>query len=216
MLFVTNRRLRQGPSPSVADGDVPAPRPVDFDIDDSEPSSSVHFRERNDSGACEEIYSGEFLKRLKESSARQVLLYIHGFSNLPEDDIFPRTAILQGLCDEVRPGDIEVVALIWPCDNDLGILIVSRRLGHTGPERMEKVPGRVYAIDCDDFDNTLDPPSGHPYFLRDDDGHRSPVFNHMMRSMVTGRVDADDRTRTAILNRNYGGGLELPQPTDER
>ena len=29
--------------------------------------------------------------------------------------------------------------------------VASRRLGHTGPENMNKVPRNVYAIDCDDF-----------------------------------------------------------------
>ena len=34
----------------------------------------------------------------------------------------------------------------------------SRRLGHTGPEKMDKVPRNVYAIDCDDFNNQYDSP----------------------------------------------------------
>ncbi len=29
--------------------------------------------------------------------------------------------------------------------------IASRRLGHTGPENMDKVENNVYALDCDDF-----------------------------------------------------------------
>ena len=330
MLFVTNRRFEQGPSASVAGGATPAPRPVDFDIDDSEPASAVHFCERTSAGTCREIYSGPFMQRLKESGANQLLLYIHGFNNLPENDIFPRAGELQELCDATRPDEIEVVPLIWPCDNDRGLIkdywddqkaadasaigfsrilgkflswrdkqvdadtpcykriniiahsmgnrvlrgtleswardygavqgvfrnifmvaadvvneslekgnsgqyvpsacrnltvyyasddfalrsskvsnlknkIVSRRLGHTGPEDMAKVPKNVYAIDCDDFNNTLDTPAGHAYFLRDDNGNPSPVFNHMMRSMLTGRVDADESTHTGILDRDYDG-----------
>ena len=123
MLFVTNRRFVQGPSASVADGAAPpAPRPIDFDLRDSEPASAVHFCERTSAGICREIYSDPFMKRLKESAADQLLLYIHGFDNLPEDHIFPRASDLQKLCDAIRPGKIEVVPLIWPCDNDLGLI----------------------------------------------------------------------------------------------
>ena len=330
MLFVTNRRFRQGPGGFLADGDTMAPRTVEFDISDTEPSSSIHFCERTDDNAYQEIYSGAFMQRLKTSTADQLLLYVHGFNNLPEDDIFPRAIILQELCDEVQTDAIEVVPLIWPCDNDLGLLkdywddqkaadasaigfsrmlgkflswrdkqaggdgpcykrinmiahsmgnrvlrgtleswardygpiqgvfrnifmvaadvvnetlekgsggqyipaacrsvtvyyasddfalrsskvsnlrnkIVSRRLGHTGPEDMTKVPGNVYAVDCDNFNNTLDSPAGHTYFLGDESGRPSPVFMHMMRSMVSGRVDAIESTQRRILDRNYGG-----------
>ena len=328
MLFVTNRRFGQGPGPSPANGTTPPPRPVDFELNDSEPATSVHFCDRLDTGAYQEIYSRNFLQRLKESNARQLLLYIHGFNNLPEDDIFPRATILQELCEKTRPNEIEVVPLIWPCDNDLGILkdywddqkaadasaigfarmlgkflswrdeqadagtpcykrinivahsmgnrvlrgtmeswartygavqgvfrnifmvaadvvnetlergeggqfipsacrnlvvyhasddfalrsskvsnlrnkILSRRLGHTGPEDMTKVPKNVYAIDCDDFNNSLDTPTGHTYFLDDGSGNAGPVFNHMMRTMLTGRVDARDSTHTRILESDY-------------
>ena len=332
MLFITNRRFKQGPSASVPDGaPAPPPRKVDFDLDDSEPASAVHFCERTSKKTYREIYSDPFMQHLKASDGkqlRQLLLYIHGFDNLPERHIFPRARKLQKLCDDAQPGKFEVVPLIWPCDNDRGIIkdywddqkaadasaagfsrilgkfltwrdrqaddespcymriniiahsmgnrvlrgaleswardygavqgvfrnifmvaadvvnetlergnggqyipsacrnltvyyanddlalrsskisnlknkIVSRRLGHTGPEDMAKVPKNVYAIDCDDFNNTIDKPTGHTYFLRDGKGKPSPVFNHMMRSMLTGRVDADESTRTRVLDRNY-------------
>ena len=331
MLFVTNRRFEQGPGATMVDGaSPPDPRKVDFNLDDSEPASAVHFCERMSAGIYREVYSAPFMQRLKDSDVDQLLLYIHGFNNLPEDHIFPRADELQELCNATRPGKFEVVPLIWPCDNDLGIIrdywddqkaadasaigfsrilgkflswrdkqvdsdtpcykriniiahsmgnrvlrgtleswardygalqgvfrnifmvaadvvnetleigdsgqyipsacrnltvyfanddfalrsskvtnlknkIVSRRLGHTGPEHMAKVPRNVYAIDCDDFNNTLDTPTGHTYFLRDDNGYPSPVFNHMMRSMLTGRVDANDSTHTEILDRKYTG-----------
>ena len=63
-------------------------------------------------------------------------------------------------------------------------------------------PTRIFAVDCDDFNNTIDKPTGHTYFLRDGEGNPSPVFNHMMRSMLTGRVDADESTRTRVLDRD--------------
>lgn len=329
MLFVTNRRFKEGPGPSVVKDAQPEPRLVAFDINDSDPSCSVHFCERTNDEAYQEIYKKEFMWRLKQSKTKQLLLYIHGFNNLPEKDIFPRAEILQELCDKSHPTRIEVIPLIWPCDNDLGLLqdywddqkaadasaigfsrilgkflswrdeqvdandpcykriniiahsmgnrvlrgaleswardygsvqgvfrnifmvaadvvnetfekgksgqyipsacrnvtvyyanddyalrsskasnlknkVVSRRLGHTGPENMAKVPGNVYAIDCDNFNNIFDYPAGHTYFLHDNNCGPSPVFNHMMRSMITGRVDANKR-RVKILNQNYVG-----------
>lgn len=342
MLFVTNRRFKQGPSaslPSLATtgrkrrskSKALEPRKVTFELDDNDPSNAVHFCERLGKGRYQEIYSPVFLERLKESSAKQVLLYIHGFSNLPEPNIFPRAQTLQKLCDSVSPGEIEVVSLIWPCDNDAGIIKdywddqvsadasaygfarilgkflqwrnhcvdnddpcykrinilahsmgnrvlrgtletwardygavqgvfrnifmmaadvvnetleagrsgehippacrnltvyyasddfalrsskvsnlknkkVSRRLGHTGPEEMHLVPANVYGIDCDDFNNRIDSPTGHSYFLRDENDEAGPVLHHMMHSMLTGRVDADPATRQLILPRGYTSG----------
>ena len=83
--------------------------------------------------------------------------------------------------------------------------IVSKRLGHSGPEDMARVARNVYAMDCDDFNNTIDRPTGHSYFLRDERGEPGPVFKHMLRSMRTGRVDVDPLTRTGILPREYTG-----------
>lgn len=77
--------------------------------------------------------------------------------------------------------------------------IVSRRLGHTGPEDMSRVAKNVYAIDCDNFNNSIDPPVGHAYFLCDRNGNASPVLSHLMQAVTTGRVDADPSSRTKIL-----------------
>lgn len=60
--------------------------------------------------------------KLKESRPKQILLYIHGFSNLPEENIFPTTKKLQTYFDSKEPDLVQVVPLIWPCDNDLGII----------------------------------------------------------------------------------------------
>ncbi|MEM1073962.1 MAG: alpha/beta hydrolase, partial [Pseudomonadota bacterium] len=59
--------------------------------------------------------------RLKDSQCRQILLFVHGFNNLP-DFIFEMTAELQKLCDKKKKNEVLVVPLIWPCDNDLGIV----------------------------------------------------------------------------------------------
>jgi esterase/lipase superfamily enzyme len=255
------------------------------------------------------------LGELKRSSYAQVLFYIHGFSNLPESSIFPRAMALQTLCDQRAPDTIQVVPVIWPCDDDPGIVkdywddqksadmsgyafaraleffmrwrneqpeetpctkrinvlahsmgnrvlrqtlacwnrydlangvpllfrnsflmaadivnesleephagrlmsqasrnvvvyfasddlalraskvsnlknkVASRRLGHTGPENLDKTPSNVYAVDCDNFNTRYDPPKGHSYFTEDENGAPGVVFEHMLRAMQSGRVD---------------------------
>jgi len=62
------------------------------------------------------------MSKLRESKAKQLLFFIHGFSNLPEPDIFPRAAKLQEYFDKKEPNLVEVIPIIWPCDNDLGIV----------------------------------------------------------------------------------------------
>lgn len=65
--------------------------------------------------------------------------------------------------------------------------VASRRLGHSGPEDMDKTPPNVYAYDCDDFNNSYDSPTGHTYFFRK--GEKiSPVAMLMMAAMKTGRA----------------------------
>lgn len=74
----------------------------------------------------------------------------------------------------------------------------SRRLGHTGPENMDKVPRNVYAVDCDDFNNIYDDPLGHNYFLADPDtGEAGLLLCHAWACMRTGRVP---RTRRVSPN----------------
>jgi hypothetical protein len=83
--------------------------------------------------------------------------------------------------------------------------IASRRLGHTGPEDMGKVPGNVYAVDCDNLNTRYDTPTGHSYFLYDQDGKKGgkpgEVFKHICHSMDTGRVlvEGDIHERVHVL-----------------
>jgi len=320
MLFITNRALNEGKE-SPSNGKE---RKISFNLDDSEPCSSVFFCERRDKGNYAEIGSKALLEKLRLARQKQILVYIHGFNNLPEDDIFPRAEELQMLCDAAEKDLLLVLPLIWPCDNDLGIIkdywddqdsadqsafgfarvlgkflewrakqdegdekcykrinvlahsmgnrvlrltmnrwatyygavpqifrnafmvaadvvnetlefgqsgydicsaarnvvvyyagddlalraskaanvknkVVSRRLGHTGPEDMEKVSNNVYAVDCDDFNNTYDRPKGHSYFLQDHEGNPGSVFTHMFHALKWGRVDAHAGTRALQL-----------------
>ncbi len=312
MLFVTNRepkgsiRTRKG-------------RAYKFDLDKNAPSNSIYCCERVGEHKYIEIGSASLMSRLRDCNSKQLLFYIHGFSNLPEPDIFPRVEILQKLFDEKEKNLVLVVPIIWPCDNDLGIVgdywddqksadksafsfsrvlqkflkwrdegpddapclkrinvlahsmgnrvfretlavwnqydlangvpllfrntilmaadivnesleiegsgrlisqasrnvsvyfasddlalrsskisnlknkIASRRLGHTGPEDMDRVQTNVYAIDCDNFNNDYDFPQGHAYFMKNDNGNAGDVFNHMFNTIKTGRVKVDNQ-----------------------
>ncbi len=122
MLFITNRFPTQ--SIKTRKG-----RNWNFDMDNNGSSNSVFFcetgpivttgdtKQRNH----KEIGSQEFLKRLRDSDYRQFLIYIHGFNNLPEY-VFETTQELQDLCDAKKQKEVLVVPLIWPCDNDMGIV----------------------------------------------------------------------------------------------
>ena len=114
MLFVTNRFPSQGIRTQVG-------LSFNFDLDNNAPSNSVFFCERTDHGAYTEVGSVDFLSRLKQSPYRQILIYIHGFSNLPES-VFAAAEEFQFFCDEQNKHEVLVVPLVWPCDNDFGII----------------------------------------------------------------------------------------------
>jgi esterase/lipase superfamily enzyme len=317
MLFITNRE----PKGSIR---TKQNRAYKFDLNKNAPSNSIFCCYRNGEDDYVELGSKGFFSKIKEADYDQVLFYIHGFSNLPEKDIFPRTQDLQKLFNDKDPKLTLVIPIIWPCDNDIGIVkdywddqvsadmsaysfyraleffmkwrdeqpedipclkrinvlahsmgnrvlrqtlavwnkyelasgvpllfrntflvaadivneslepnkdghlitqasrnvsvyfasddlalrsskisnlknkIASRRLGHSGPENMDKVASNVYAIDCDDFNIRYDRPKGHSYFLGDPDGKPGLVFEHIYSSIKNGRVNTDpDNTRGA-------------------
>ncbi|WP_089727119.1 alpha/beta hydrolase [Candidatus Thiosymbion oneisti] len=321
MLFITNRFPKQ--SIRTRPG-----RNLDFDLNNNAASNSVFFCERTGDQTYTEIGSIEFLSRIKKNGYRQVLIYIHGFSNLPED-VFGAVQELQELCNNKKNNEVLVIPLVWPCDNDLGIIkdywddqesadasayssarvlgkfsewqnsdkynhradpclkrinvlahsmgtrvlretlvawnkynlsggvplifrntflvaadianeslqrgghgelichasrnvivyhaaddlalraskfvnlksgIVSRRLGHTGPENMRLTPANVYALDCDDISMAYCP-VGHSYFSSGRTrGQPGLVFEHIFRTLISGRVFPDDESqRTTII-----------------
>ena len=114
MLFVTNRFPKQNIESEIG-------RKFNFELKNNAPSNSVFFCEKGKGKTHKEIGSLEFLRRIKESKYRQILLFLHGFSNLPKD-VFRMAAELQKLCDDKRRKEVLVVPLIWPCDKDLGIV----------------------------------------------------------------------------------------------
>lgn len=319
MFFITNR----APSGSAR---TKKGREFKFALSQNSPANSVYYCERSGEEQYTEIGSAALMEGLKTSSAKQLLFFIHGFSNLPEPDIFPRATKLQALLNAKDPDGFLVIPLIWPCDDDKGIIkdywddqksadisgysfarvmqrfmswrqmlpveapclkrinvlahsmgnrvlretlarwnqydladgvpllfrntilmaadivnesleedqpgrliseasrnvsvyfasddlalraskgsnlknkIASRRLGHTGPENMRKVASNVYAIDCDNFNNSYDRPKGHSYFLEGRDGTEGKVFEHMYATLERGRVEVEDsERRTTIL-----------------
>lgn len=114
MFFITNRfpkqslRTRRG-------------RKFDFDLDNNAASNSVFFCERRGPEDYVEIGNLDFLKAMRESPYRQLLMFIHGYSNLPED-VFAAVEELQELCDQKKADEVLTVPLVWPCDNDRGII----------------------------------------------------------------------------------------------
>ncbi len=84
-------------------------------------SNSVFFCEQLAKEEYKEIGSIAFLQRLKDSNYRQILIYIHGFSNLPEEALSGANEF-QKLCDKKKKKEVLVIPIIWPCDNDFGII----------------------------------------------------------------------------------------------
>ena len=332
MLFATNRVLNEGPTPSNPDGTFTLPRRVSFNINNNQAEQSVYFCRRNGPDNYEEIGNRTFFSTLKDSNAQQILIYFHGYSNLPEPAIFPKAEELQALFDQKANGYVAVVPMIWPCDADFGAVkdyfddqiaadssdvafarlfekflgwrnvnstlddpctkpinvlahsmgnrvlrgaiartlqyfqpqgfplifrnifmaaadvsnntldfgdpgeyiahatrntvvyfagddlamraskvanmsVAARRLGHTGPERIEKVPRNVYGLDCGDFNNVYDNPVGHGYFARDPGGNPGLLFDHLWECMRRGRVPMNTaQTRVQILRNRFWQG----------
>lgn len=323
MLFVTNRFPKQ--SIRTREG-----RRFDFDLNNNAASNSIFFCERKKKDEVYEIGSMQFLKALKDSNYRQILVYIHGFSNLPET-VFSAVEEFQKLCDGTKKQEVLTIPIIWPCDNDLGIVkdywddqkaadqsafafarvlekflawrnsdkynpqadpclkrinvlahsmgnrvlretmaawnkydlpsgvplifrntfliaadivneslhvgergelishasrnvvvyyasddlalraskaanlknkVASRRLGHTGPENMDLTPKNVYAVECDDVNNTYDNPKGHSYFRSGEKkGKPGLVFKHIFETLSSGRVFPEDEFRRTTIIR---------------
>jgi esterase/lipase superfamily enzyme len=321
MLFITNRLPTKNTEPAFN-------TKFEFDLKNNSSGHSFFCCRRDKKGLIEEIGSMNLLSEIKSSKYRQVLLYLHGFSNMPED-VFANAEEFQMLCDKKKAGEILVIPVIWPCDKDLGVIKdywddqkaadqsafslarmlqkfmewrskaefnteedpclkrinmlshsmgnrvlrqtlsnwrkydqpnglpllfrntflvaadilneslhkgeegelishasrnvvvyyasddlalraskisnlknaeASRRLGHSGPEDMERTPKNVYAIDCDEVNTLYDPPKGHSYFRSGKKkGDPGVVFDHIFETMITGRVFPSDEYRKSSI-----------------
>ena len=114
MLFITNRFPTQSIKSRVG-------RAFDFDLKNNAASNSVFYCRRLGKEKYEEIGGFNLMSDLKSSPYRQLLVYLHGFSNLPEA-VFDGAAQLQALCDKKKQKELLVLPVVWPCDDDLGIV----------------------------------------------------------------------------------------------
>ena len=114
MLFITNR-MRAG-SPRLRPG-----RPFRFDMRYNTPSTSIYFCRRNGEDDCTEVGSTSFFDELSQCAEEHIVLFIHGFNVLP-DAAFSQARNLQTLWDALQPNQVRVIPLIWPCDDDVGIV----------------------------------------------------------------------------------------------
>lgn len=111
MFFITNRAFIEGNKTTEM-------RKVSFDLDNNEAGQSVFFCWRDDAKKAYVELGGEnFMKALRKSQARQVLFYLHDSAQLPEQHVFPTAEKLQQLFDTQDKGLVDVVPVIWPCNN---------------------------------------------------------------------------------------------------
>jgi esterase/lipase superfamily enzyme len=115
MLFITNRVISQSPKLKVG-------RKITFKIEDNQAQQSVYFCRRHKIDDYEEVGSQNFFNELKDSPYNQVLLYLHGYSNLPEPSVFPRAELMQWFFDQEKQNEVLVIPMIWPCDADKGVV----------------------------------------------------------------------------------------------
>ncbi|MEF1308594.1 alpha/beta hydrolase [Vibrio mytili] len=72
-------------------------------------------------GKTQELGSEAWMKALLRPEVEKILLYIHGFNNQPEADVIPNAEKMQKMLDQHHSKTV-VVPIIWPCDNDFGII----------------------------------------------------------------------------------------------
>lgn len=88
------------------------------------PANQVYFCSYVNDGKeamIKDIGSLNFMKIVRENNYKQVLLYIHGFNNQPED-AFRQGNILQQLCDIYKQKECLVIPVVWPNHDRTGIV----------------------------------------------------------------------------------------------
>jgi hypothetical protein len=111
MFFITNRAFVEGNASAEM-------RKVAFELNNNEAGQSVYFCWRDDAKkAYVELGSDNFMKAMRKAATRQVLFYLHDSAQFPEEQVFPTAEKLQALFDEQDKNLVDVVPVIWPCDN---------------------------------------------------------------------------------------------------
>lgn len=116
MLFITNRRIEDARRSQ-------AGRTIHFALRDPEPGISLYFCQRLGPERYLELTAQPFFSRLRRSPRQQVLFFVHGYNCQPEQGVFPNAERLQALCDALAPNLVEVVPVVWPCDDDFGLVL---------------------------------------------------------------------------------------------
>lgn len=114
MLFITNRLPEKNQEPALN-------KPFVFDLKKNAARQSVFFCESTGPDQHEEIGAEPFLNHIKAMRVRQVLIFIHGYSNMPAE-VLQNAQELQRLSDQEKAGELVVIPVIWPCDNNFGIV----------------------------------------------------------------------------------------------
>lgn len=107
MLFITSKPIRDNQF-----------------VETDSPDNQVYFCSYINDGKeklLKDIGSNAFMKSIRENNYKQVLFYLHGFNNQPED-VFYQTNILQQLCDISQKKECLVIPIIWPCHDQTGII----------------------------------------------------------------------------------------------
>lgn len=123
MLFITNYALEEKKDWTPTKKQLE--RTIHFHKKDRDPSASVYFCRRDKKDAYREIGNKAFFEKMKGELDQEILLYIHGFNNQPEEQIFPQAVALQKLFDDALKGNkksLQVIPLLWPCDADFGLI----------------------------------------------------------------------------------------------
>ncbi len=144
MLFATNRTPTQSARSKKG-------RKISFSMQNTSVSQDMYFCQRNGVDDYIEIGNKAFFQALKAlDNNTQILFYIHGFNNTGERDIFPDTEELQGMFDEISPGLVHIIPLIWPCDDDATPAFID---DYWDDQRASRASGGAFARMLGLFDN---------------------------------------------------------------
>lgn len=93
-------------------------------IETDSPCNQVYFCSYLNDGKQEmikDIGSLSFMRSVQKNNYKQVMFYIHGFNNQPED-AFYQANLLQQFCDLYKQKECLVIPIIWPCHDQVGIV----------------------------------------------------------------------------------------------
>jgi len=119
MYFITNRFFNEQIE-SPLDG---SRREITFDMSNNI-TASMFYCCKKENDKLYEIQSKTFFEEIKNLDGyTDIVLYIHGFNNYPNEDIFPRAEQLQKSFEQILTNKKAlVIPVIWPCNDQVGIL----------------------------------------------------------------------------------------------